>query len=195
MNLFDAFIKNNFGSRSGALMLIKSRALELFGRYGNYRKINWAAIECIVFVCKGNICRSPLGEAVAIKAGIHASSYGLDTSDGKPADPRAIDFATSISTELSNHKTRRIKHYSPKPSDLIIVMEPAQLEYFKSRALNGAHLTLLGLWLPSSRPYLHDPFNSTPTYFTHCEKLVHEATNKVVANIMQSRTFELKSRS
>jgi len=195
LNVLDSLIKDNFGSRTGVLRLLKCRFLELTGRYRKYRKINWSTIDHIVFVCKGNICRSPLGEAVAIKAGLSASSYGLDTSDDKPADARAIQFAASISVVLTNHRTRRIEHYSPQPSDLIVVMEPVQLEHFKSLEINGAHLTLLGLWLQSSRPYLHDPFNSTPAYFKRCEQLVQEATNKIVAHITQSRPFELKSRS
>ena len=45
------------------------------------------------------------------------------------------------------------------------------------------HLTLLGLWSPSKRPYLADPYGRTDEYFNFCfeyiEKSVYEIEKKI----------------
>ena len=63
------------------------------GLYRQYGPADRGEVRRLVFVCKGNICRSPFAEAVARAAGADAVSYGLDARDGLPANPSAIRTA------------------------------------------------------------------------------------------------------
>ena len=42
-----------------------SHAANAAGRYAAYRDIDWHGVERLVFVCAGNICRSPYGDRKA----------------------------------------------------------------------------------------------------------------------------------
>ncbi len=85
-----AHIKNwlsrNYGSRRGALKAYWYRILYFFGHYRAYCQIDWDSIDRLVFVCKGNICRSAYAEVVAKSIGIDSISCGIDTVTGLPAN-------------------------------------------------------------------------------------------------------------
>ena len=85
------------------------------------------AIEVLV-VCTGNICRSPMAEAMladrvrARRLDVHVSSAGLLT-DHEPAHPSARDTLARLGLDLSLHRSRLIDAEIVGQSDLIIGME------------------------------------------------------------------------
>lgn len=132
-------------------------------------------INRLVFVCKGNICRSALAKTIADSHGITAESYGLETSIGKPADNRMTAIATKYGYSLDEHKTQSISAFQPLEGDLILVMDLDQ--YRKILELYGKQtpVSLLGLWAPSPRAYLHDPYSCGEAYFDTCYNLIEGA--------------------
>lgn len=174
-------VANYFGSKKGLLRFYAYELLRILGLYSKYRKVNFAQVKRLVFICQGNICRSPLGEAVARHYNIPATSFGLDTRGGDPADPRAINWAKTNGYNLSEHKTRRIDQYVPIAGDLLIGMEPKHIREIKRRfGKQPIQITLIGLWLDSPLAYLHDPYNTNNTYFNRCEYRVAKATDTLV---------------
>ncbi|WP_331344893.1 hypothetical protein [Cellvibrio sp. UBA7661] len=173
-------IKNRFGSKKGMLRYFIYEVLRVFGVYRKLTQIDFTQVQRLVFVCQGNICRSPLGEAVARQQGFAAISFGLDTRGNDPADPRAIAWAQSNGYNLQNHITQRVDQYTPQVGDLLIGMEPRHIRKLQSSfAQAPVQITLIGLWLKSPLAYLHDPFNAKPEYFSRCEQLVVKATNEL----------------
>lgn len=71
----------------------------------------------ILVVCTGNICRSPMGEAV-LRARLHAQGLGervvvgsagtYDGTAGEPADPRAVAVARERGYDLRRHVARSV---------------------------------------------------------------------------------------
>ncbi len=68
----------------------------------------------VLFVCLGNICRSPLAEAAfraeAAKAGLNAVADSAGTADyhvGEPPDPRAIRTAARFGIDISGYRGRQ----------------------------------------------------------------------------------------
>lgn len=174
-------IKNRFGSKKGLLRYCAYESLRIAGFYKSLTKIDFTRVERLVFICQGNICRSPLAEAVALKQGIPAISFGLDTRGGDPADPRAITWAKLNDYDLESHKTQRIEHYIPQPGDLLIGMEPRHIRKLKVKfGGEPVQMTMLGLWLKTPIAYLHDPYNSKPEYFYRCEDMVVQAARNIV---------------
>src|SRR5215475_9849794 len=77
----------------------------------------------VVFVCSGNICRSPYAEVAARMRGLPAVSCGTHTQTGLPADGTAIVEAARRTVDLSAHRTTRWEDFEPEDGDLLIAMQ------------------------------------------------------------------------
>jgi protein-tyrosine-phosphatase len=177
-------IKNRYGSKKGLLRYIAYEVLRTLGVYRELAKVDFAQVKRLVFVCHGNICRSPLGEAVARQHGIPAISFGLDTRGNDSADPRAIAWAEANGYNLKEHKTKRVDQYEPQAGDLLIGMEPRHIRKLTAHFEQvRIQITLIGLWLESPIAYLHDPFNTNKEYFDLCETTVQDATRNLMDKI------------
>jgi len=85
------------------------------------------SVRSVLFVCKGNICRSPLAAAyfqlLVEKAGTDmvVRSAGLETTSGKPAHFNAKSVALEHQFSLDVHSTTQVHADLLNQSDLIIV--------------------------------------------------------------------------
>jgi protein-tyrosine phosphatase len=166
------FINNRFGSIKGLLNSFKFGIFQLAGKYDFATHLDFNLINRFVFVCSGNICRSPLGEIVIRELGGNSISFGIVTRGGDNADPRVVAFGKNKGLDLSKHITQRVDQYTPQSGDLLIGMEPSHLAKIKILFPNN-QVTALGLWLPFKRAYLHDPYSANIEYFNRCaEKIV-----------------------
>ena len=82
----------------------------------------------LLFVCTGNICRSPMAEGLARHAADQlgrqvvarsASTLGLN---GHPADPHAVRVCDELGIDLSTHKARPVLPEDVAWADHILVM-------------------------------------------------------------------------
>jgi len=93
--------------------------------------------ESILFVCKGNICRSPFAEKIAARYSnspkrFSFGSAGIRVEDPKPSPIDAIIAAKSFGVDLQDHASRRIGYESMESYDLIAVMETWQYRYLRN---------------------------------------------------------------
>ena len=179
------YIKDNYGSKTGLINRYRSLVISQLGVFKSYRNIDTQAVKRLVFICSGNICRSPLAEAVATQRGILSTSYGLHCRGGDKADPRAIAFGRRKGISLEQHRTRNIKDYEARPGDLLIGMEPSHLKELKRILSRQIMITLSGLWLNKQTAYIHDPFNTNEIFFDFCETEVAEATENLIKQLRQ----------
>jgi len=92
-----------------------------------------ANIQNILFVCAGNICRSPMAEW-QLKAllwenaitGMQVGSAGLIALPGNSASFNAVRVAKENSVSLEEHKARLITTELIDNADLVLVMESHQ---------------------------------------------------------------------
>jgi protein-tyrosine-phosphatase len=84
----------------------------------------------ILFVCTGNICRSPIAEGLFQKLvrqekckGLWAESAGLMALPGNPATALAQQVATEHGVDLGDHKAKSVTEERVRWADLILVME------------------------------------------------------------------------
>ncbi|MBS1188697.1 MAG: protein tyrosine phosphatase [Rhodocyclaceae bacterium] len=141
------------------------------GAFERYRQVDWQRVSRVVFVCKGNICRSAFAGSRFRTRGMAAASAGLDADPGKPADPRAARVARCLGTDLGNHRSTHIAALELGPGDLLVAFEPDHADRLRplASASPGAQLTLLGLWSPAPPiVYFHDPYGCPETYFEAC---------------------------
>ncbi len=86
----------------------------------------------ILFVCMGNICRSPLAEGVfrhhAEQAGI-INQINIDSAGthayhiGEPPDPRSQSIATEHSIDISKQRARKVAQRDFQAFDYILAMD------------------------------------------------------------------------
>lgn len=183
INKINHWLAENYGSRRGYVRTYRCRIHFFMGGYRRYRKVDWVSVERLVFVCKGNICRSAYAEAVALSLGLDAISCGINTRLNLPANDDAVQAAQVKGVDLSKHRTRPIQSLAIRETDLLLAMEPWHLEYISHEYGNKYRSTLLGLWGHPASPYIHDPYGASSVYFNHCfnyiEKTIHEVAKKV----------------
>lgn len=96
-------------------------------------------LKTILFVCIGNICRSPMAEILFQEEAknkdhsIHVSSAGLNAMQDKPAHPVAQSLMTKKGLDLSSHQGRQITKQIVNESDLILVMTRNQKNELESK--------------------------------------------------------------
>jgi protein-tyrosine phosphatase len=76
----------------------------------------------VLFVCTGNICRSPFAEAVAQGEGHDAESAGLEAYAGGEPPADAIAVARELGYDLASHRARRLTEEMLERSDVVVGM-------------------------------------------------------------------------
>ncbi len=183
----NTWIVVNYSSRKGLLLTNWYRLLFLLGRYRKYRQVDWSSVERLVFVCKGNICRSAYGEEIARSLGIETVSCGLDTVDGEQANEMARKVSAERGVNLSEHKTTRMQSLTLQKGDLLLAMELWQVEAMVNDPSIECKCTLLGLWGKPVLPHIHDPYGYSPLYFDTCFNFIEDAVNNIAIKLKDSR--------
>lgn len=106
----------------------------------------------ILFVCLGNICRSPLAEAVAraefARFGLDVPVASAGTGDwhvGGGADPRAVAIAAEAGYDLGAHRARQVCVEDFARYERVLAMDSANLRVL--RQLGAAARTPPALFL------------------------------------------------
>jgi len=87
----------------------------------------------ILFVCTGNMCRSPFGEyalkakleqgPVAPSQPVTVGSAGTMVSDGHPAADDAVKHAVDFGYDLDPHRARQLSEALLEWADMVLVMD------------------------------------------------------------------------
>jgi protein-tyrosine phosphatase len=101
-------------------------------------------IKNILVVCVGNICRSPMAEALLRRAligqdGVTVASAGLGALVGYPASEHSVELMTNAGEDISGHRARQIHPDMVSAADLVLVMEAGH-----KRAIDDADPTARG---------------------------------------------------
>jgi protein-tyrosine phosphatase len=125
-------------------------------------------IRSILFVCLGNICRSPLVEAVARQhfadAGLSIDVASCGTGGwhaGEAADPRMREAAALAGYNLDRHRARQLRSTDVDRYDLLLAMDLDNLGEMQrvSGTVPGDRIALFLKWagLPSPQEF-PDPY-------------------------------------
>ncbi len=122
----------------------------------------------LLFVCLGNICRSPLAEAAfrdaAERAGLEAVADSAGTGEwhvGHAPDPRSQAVALAHGIDISGLKARRVRGEDFTRFDHILALDPQNLRDLRAIAPSGttARLSLLMDHVPGRQGQgVRDPY-------------------------------------
>ena len=137
----------------------------------------------ILVVCTGNICRSPVAEALLKQAlpDKQISSAGLGAVVGEGVEPKARVLAENSGLEVRDHVSRQLTPQMLSEADLVLVMSEGQRQAVGRMAPEAMGKTMrLGHWLKSpqgeSGVDIADPFRKSEEYFA----LIHEQLEAAV---------------
>ena len=149
----------------------------------------------LLFVCLGNICRSPLAEAAfrhhAAAGGLAASADSAGTGDwhiGEPPDPRAIAEAARHGIDISTYRGRQVSKADFSRFTHIFALDEQNLADLRvlRPASASAQLSLLLDHVPgmAGQP-VADPYWGDAAAFTATWRQVDEAARALVAMLRQ----------
>lgn len=113
----------------------------------------------ILFVCHGNVCRSPLAEVVfkrTIEGKKHQVQSAGFTGPGRPAAKKVREFAETHGYDLSNHRSRLVSRELIDWCNIVYYMDNrnlADLRELSSRVEQKA--VCLGLFIGKDK--IRDP--------------------------------------
>lgn len=143
----------------------------------------------VVFVCWGNICRSPMAERVAKKAfedaGVPAviTSAGVSSEEyGNPMDPRAVRVLSAHGYDTSPHRVHKITADDIDRADLVIAAEPLHVTRLQRLAPDAEHIQLISDFDPDAAPGtpLPDPWYGPASGFEHTLSAIEQAMPGIV---------------
>lgn len=128
-------------------------------------------------VCSGNICRSPLAEAVlageALPKVVSVTSAGIGALVGSAAHPEAVRVAELKGLDISGHRARQFDPALAQSHDLVLVMEHSQRHWIEQAFpyLQG-RVHLLGKWRNQE---IADPFRKESQAFDQAMEEITQA--------------------
>jgi protein-tyrosine phosphatase len=154
----------------------------------------------VLFVCMGNICRSPLAqgvfEKVARREGLEEQVF-VDSAGtgawhvGSPPDERAQRSAGLRGLDLSFQRARRITPEDCETFDYILTMDEDNYRAVASLCRGSAVVRPFLDFAPDSPEMeVPDPYYGGPDGFEHVLDLVEEASEGLLEDIRERHLSE-----
>lgn len=142
-------------------------------------------MQNILVLCIGNICRSPMAEAM-LKAelpGKTIRSAGLAALIGKPADPLSVQLMTEQGIDIAAHRAQQISPALVAQADLILVMDLEQKRHVETQYM-GARGKVFRLCEESKADIL-DPYREGIESFRIAHRMIAEGAEFWSAQILR----------
>ena len=152
----------------------------------------------VLFVCTGNICRSPVAEgllrALAAEAGlakaIEVDSAGThDYEVGDPPDPRSIASAKRRGIDIADQRARQIDPSDFEEFDLIIALDRGHRTILRKLAPLAARdrIRLLMEFSPGESPDVPDPYYGGLDGFDPVHDQIERGVRGLLAHLRAER--------
>lgn len=156
----------------------------------------------VLFLCMGNICRSPTAEGAFRQAVTEAKledHFYIDSAGthayhvGEPPDPRSVDAALKAGIDIRNLRARQLTTSDFVEFDYILAMDSDNLELAQQVAGKAqdnanqklAQLSLFLSFAPDLGQHVPDPYYGGSQGFQKVIELVAEASQNFLKHCRQ----------
>ena len=148
----------------------------------------------ILFVCLGNICRSPLAEgvfrAVAAERGL-SHLFRLDSAGtggwhaGSAPDPRSVAIAARHGIDITGQCARKVAPEDFETFDLLLAMDRSNVEELLRMAPDDARrrIHLFLDYAGVGQRDVPDPYFGGPDGFTDVYRMIREASESLLDRV------------
>ncbi len=143
----------------------------------------------VVFVCSGNICRSPMADVVfrhlaeASGLGAHIASSSAGTGDwhvGERADHRTLEALERLGYDGSAHRARQFQYADFDRNDLVVALDRSHERVLRGWARDddaADKIALLQSFVPDAETLdVPDPYYAGPPMFDEVLGMIERAS-------------------
>lgn len=131
----------------------------------------------ILFVCYGNMCRSPMAEGLAkeiLDGRAHVESAGISPSRNRATDEAIEVMKDEFSIDISNHRTRAVSDMDVAPFDTLIALDTYVYSQLKrDQRIDPQKLILWDI---------HDPYMSSIKVYRECALHIRRCVEGLVGD-------------
>jgi protein-tyrosine phosphatase len=155
----------------------------------------------VLFICMGNMCRSPLAEGV-FSSLVESNNLGHTISTdsagthfyhvGEPPDPRSQLVAQKYSVDISGQRCRQVTQEDFRVFDYILAMDNQNIRQLQNIQPENARATVsLFLTYAENRETLEvpDPYFGGNDGFEHVYALVKKASEGLLQHIKNAHVL------
>src|SRR5215469_3812792 len=154
-------------------------------------------MKTILFVCTGNVCRSPMAEglfrhAVQGRGDFRVLSAGLGALDGQPPTPHSVAAMKEIGIDITRHYSRSLTAELVRDADLILGMTHSHVDTVALLYPPAAEKTfLLREFDETLEPYekdISDPIGSPYHIYVECRDQIEQGIATLL-KFMEQQNF------
>jgi len=156
-------------------------------RTSNKRLVPQSA-RAFVFVCHGNIIRSPFAERLIAdgltEGAVSVTSAGLGAENGRPSPDFAVAAAARHRINLRGHGARRLTPADVAAADVLFVMDvQQQLALVHAHPSAAGKVFLLASLAADTPLAVHDPVDDDAPLFDACYAHIARAVEPIVRHL------------
>jgi len=142
----------------------------------------------LLFVCTGNICRSPMAEGLCRNllesAGdFEVASAGVHAARGMPPSPEAVDALREIGIEISDYRSQPISDELVESADYIFAMTREHRRLIELFYPSAADRLFLVREFEGSDTDVPDPIGQGRGVYDTCRDTIREALHHIVKHL------------
>ncbi len=151
-------------------------------------------MKTILFICTGNVCRSPMAEgifrhAVGDSGEYRAMSAGLGALEGQPASAFAVQAVKELGIDISNHRSRSLTLELVQQADYIFGMTHSHLDTVILLYPQAAEKTFLLREFDETLDFfekdISDPIGGSYEVYLNCRDQIEQGIVSVLRFIEQ----------